>query len=159
MPDVSMAAQTNDAATQPPKKPTLSPRELTLSLLRHNLALIVRSVIHMEPRFAARAMRTITTTRKLCLLHPDVLTSIVEEGTIKDSAVRSHLLHLLPPKTTGDDMDVDVAKGVNGDVPKKKATDPTFKHVAEATEDLDAYVTLLVIVYLVDTEQIEKVRR
>lgn len=91
MPDVSMAssagkdaAQDGDAAkaaaaaTPPP-----SPKDLTLHLLRHNLALVVRSVAHLEPRFAARAMRTISSTRKLCLLHPDVLATTVEEGTAK----------------------------------------------------------------------------
>lgn len=149
-----------------------SPKDLTLSLLRHNLALIVRSVIHLEPRFAARAIRTITSTRKLCILHPDVLARLVEEGTLKDSPVRSQLLSHLPQpympvqpssvKTaSADSMDVDVptettktenAKKTN----TKDAIDTPFKHVAEATSDLDAYLSLLVTVYLIDKSHIQE---
>lgn len=72
----------NSTSTEPKKEP-ITPKELVLILLRHNLHLIVRSVIHLEPRFAARAIRTVSSTRKLCHLHPDVLARVVEEGTEK----------------------------------------------------------------------------
>jgi 26S proteasome regulatory subunit N3 len=87
MPDVDMTAAApattaggeNAGFSEVP----LSPKALVLALLRHNLQLIVRSVAHLEPRFAARALRTATSTRKLCILHPDVLARLVEEGTAK----------------------------------------------------------------------------
>ncbi|PWN32253.1 uncharacterized protein FA14DRAFT_150569 [Meira miltonrushii] len=157
-----------------PTKPITprSPKDLSLSLLRHNLALIVRSVVHLEPRFAARAIRTITSTRKLCILHPDVLARLVEEGTLKESPVRAQLLSHLPhPYTpaqtssvktaTADSMDVDVpADSAKADNAKKTttkdATDTPFKHVAEATADLDAYLSLLVAVYLIDTNHVSE---
>lgn len=93
MPDVDMApagplAASSVAAT--PVHESLPPKELVLVLLRHNLHLIVRSVAHLEPRFAARALRTVSSTRKLGLLHPDVLARVVEEGTAEgEFALRS----------------------------------------------------------------------
>lgn len=82
MPDVEMIAAAAAPAAEPSAEP-VSPKELVLSLLRHNLHLIVKSVAHLEPRFAARVLRTVSSTRKLCLLHPDVLARVVEEGTAK----------------------------------------------------------------------------
>ena len=79
MPDVDMIA----AAPAEPQKESPPPKELVLAVLRHNLHLIVKSVTHLEPRFAARVLRTVTSTRKLCLLHPDVLARVVEEATAK----------------------------------------------------------------------------
>jgi 26S proteasome regulatory subunit N3 len=179
MPDANMTSaakiKEKEAAIENGVKPTKpitprSPKDLSLSLLRHNLALIVRSVVQLEPRFAARAIRTITSTRKLCLLHPDVLARLVEEGTIKESTIRAQLLSHLPhPYTptpsssvktaTADAMDVDVtADAAKADNTKKTttkdATDTPFKHVAEATSDLDAYLSLLVAVYLIDTNHV-----
>lgn len=83
--DMKPAAAAADTTTTSsgPKKDPITPKELVLVLLRHNLQLIVRSVIHLEPRFAARAVRTVSSTRKLCHLHPDVLARVVEEGTEK----------------------------------------------------------------------------
>jgi len=89
-----------------------------------------------------------------------------------DSEVQTHLLSLLPKPYTptknatksaivaADSMELDTA--VDGGVdPTKKSKDTphhdaTFRHVPEAVWDLDAYVSLLVIVYLVDTNSIEK---
>lgn len=181
MPDANMtsaakikekeAAIENGVKSTKPITPR-SPKDLSLSLLRHNLALIVRSVIHLEPRFAARAIRTITSTRKLCVLHPDVLARLVDEGTLKESPVRAQLLSHLPhPYTpaqtssvktaTADSMDIDVpADAAKADNAKKTTTkdasDTPFKHVAEATSDLDAYLSLLVAVYLIDTNHISE---
>lgn len=87
MPDVDMkpakATDVSAATTTEEKAEFLPPKELVLILLRHNLHLIVRTVVHLEPRFAARALRTTSSTRKLCLLHPDVLARVIEEGTEK----------------------------------------------------------------------------
>lgn len=181
MPDASMTSaakiKEKESAMENGVKPTKpvtprSPKDLSLSLLRHNLALVVRSVVHLEPRFAARAIRTITSTRKLCILHPDVLARLVEEGTLKESPVRAQLLSHLPHPYTpaqtssvktasADSMDVDVpadiAKADNAKkTTTKDATDTPFKHVAEATADLDAYLSLLVAVYLIDTNHISE---
>lgn len=96
MPDVDMKivapAATTTTATEE-KAESLPPKELVLILLRHNLHLIVRTVIHLEPRFAARALRTTASTRKLCLLHPDVLARIVEEGTEKGKPLGIEWIH------------------------------------------------------------------
>jgi 26S proteasome regulatory subunit N3 len=93
MVDVDMkpaaADATATAASTEPKKEPITPKELVLLLLRHNLHLIVRSVIHLEPRFAARAVRTVSSTRKLCHLHPDVMARLVEEGTEKGESKRT----------------------------------------------------------------------
>lgn len=56
-------------------------------------------------------------------------------------------------------MEVDAP--ANGDVAKKtkevvQSQDHTFKHVPGAAADLDAYLSLLIIIYLVDTNAIEK---
>lgn len=89
--DMKPAAEVADTTTASTglKKDPITPKELVLTLLRHNLNLIVRSVIHLEPRFAARAIRTVSSTRKLCHLHPDVLARVVEEGTEKGEFISS----------------------------------------------------------------------
>ncbi|MCO5583291.1 hypothetical protein L7F22_037201 [Adiantum nelumboides] len=133
-----------------------APKDIFLTLLRHNLLLIVRSVAHLEPRFAARALRSLASSRKLCSLHPDVLARAIEEGTAKDSEVRSQLLAVLPQAfvpsgngsttrpTTGDAMDVDSAEGAEGAAKKSikdaaALADTSFKHAPEASAELNAY--------------------
>lgn len=197
MVDVDMKAAVPDAAatatSTSPKKEPITPKELVLLLLRHNLHLIVRSVIHLEPRFAARAVRTVSSTRKLCHLHPDVLARVVEEGTEKgeagrvvssfdqqkltpcdpssDSSIRAHLLTLLPtpyipaapsPKAAvpaPDSMELDTSVEAPTDSAKKAkdaVQDTTFKFVPQAALDLNAYLSLLVIVYSLDNGKVEQ---
>lgn len=60
-------------------------------------------------------------------------------------------------------MDVDSAEGAEGAAKKSikdaaTLADTSFKHAPEASAELNAYVSLLVIVYLADKGEIEKVR-
>lgn len=124
--------------------------ELLLALLRHNLALIHRSVVHLEARFSARALRSLPTTRRRISEHPHVLARVIEEATEQDSLVRQELLRVLPqayvpvkpqtspPSTTqepgaiGMDVDVkEIEKKVDGG-DGKAATEPA-PSVAKAT--------------------------
>lgn len=84
-------AKASSSSTSTPPVP-----ELLLTLLRHNLALIHRSVLHLEARFSARALRSLSTTRRRVAEHPDVLARVIEEATEQDSAVRKELLGMLP---------------------------------------------------------------
>jgi 26S proteasome regulatory subunit N3 len=68
------------AAAAAPAAPASPPEEVLLALLRHNLALVARSVAHLEPRFTARALRALTTTRRRVTAHPAVLATAVQES-------------------------------------------------------------------------------
>ncbi|CAO1617847.1 unnamed protein product [Parajaminaea phylloscopi] len=96
--DVAMkpVAQTDKAQAANDAKAPVPVPELLLALLRHNLALVHRSVVHLEARFSARALRSLPTTRRRIAEHPDVLARVIEEATEQDSPVRHELLRLLP---------------------------------------------------------------
>ncbi|CAO1614523.1 unnamed protein product [Jaminaea pallidilutea] len=95
--------ETAAKASSSPSPTPPSTQELLLALLRHNLALVHRSVVNLESRFASRALRSLPTVRRKVAEYPDVLARIVEEATEQDSPVRKELLAFLPkayvPKT------------------------------------------------------------
>ncbi|PWN98784.1 hypothetical protein FA09DRAFT_329279 [Tilletiopsis washingtonensis] len=183
------------AAAAAPAAPASPPEEVLLALLRHNLALVARSVAHLEPRFTARALRALTTTRRRVTAHPAVLATAVQESIAADDA-RAALLRLLPQaytpmpvktptapaaKESSDAMDVDAPAGdakkpakdtiaksdskakddkdAKAKEPAKPAApvlDQPFKPSPEAAAELEAYMNLLVVVYLLDSGRVQE---
>ncbi|CEH16824.1 26S proteasome regulatory complex, subunit RPN3/PSMD3 [Ceraceosorus bombacis] len=181
--------------------PTLSSEEQFLHLLRHNLTLITRGVTHLEPRFTARALRSLTSTRRKAAAHPDVLATIIEEGDADESS-RAAMLKFLPksyvpqpvklptatsanaasdamdvdesaPATEGtkkeskdgksDDKDSEKEKEKEKEAQKEKERaafiekfNQPFKARPEAAAEVQAYLRLLLVVYLLDGGKVEE---
>ncbi|CAO1612779.1 unnamed protein product [Sympodiomycopsis kandeliae] len=168
MPDVEMKPASkpsgSDAAAAPPPPPI---PELLLTLLRHNLALVHRSVLHLEARFAIRALRNLPTARKRISQHPDVLARIITEAVPVDDALQKQLLAFLPQpyvptsssssasETTEtnkeqDAMDVDAKPDSAKNKTSSSPPDLSAKPSPEAQDEINAYLRLLVIVWLID---------
>lgn len=181
MADIDMKPADSGAATAAKEATsTATPPvpELLLALLRHNLALIHRSVVHLEARFAIRALRNLPTARKRIAEHPEVLARIVEEATEASSPVRSELLGALPaaykpiaaaaaeqPEAAAKDqpaaMDVDQEKKDDSNKPAAQTQpapqDLSAKPSPEAQPEMDAYLKLLVAVWLMDSGKAQSV--
>ncbi|KAL4401659.1 hypothetical protein ACI68E_001304 [Malassezia pachydermatis] len=57
-----------------------NPKMQYLTLLRHNLTLLKRSVAHVEQRYTARVLRSLPYVRRQVQEKADVLACIVSEG-------------------------------------------------------------------------------
>lgn len=175
MPSADTKDAKKDAAPAPtatPAAPPASPQDALLALLRHNLALVQRSVSHLEPRFTARALRTLTTVRRRVVEHPDVLAlALVEALGAEDAKALGRFLPspYVPSKKedkAADAMDVDVAEKEEKKDEKKDekkedkaatAAPVPFKPSPEAKAELEAYAALLTIVFLVDSGKADEV--
>lgn len=190
MPDVDMKPAQSTATSAPASKTVTrappSTEELLLALLRHNLALVQRSVLHVEARFSVRALRNLPTARRRIAEFPAVLARVIEEATESDSATRKELLALLPKayepiKVTAEEqeaktdvaaMDVDEQKE-GGDKEKSSAEkkgkengeqkaapapkDLTARPSSEAQAEMDAYLKLLTATWLIDEKKVNEV--
>lgn len=180
----SSSTEKKDPSSSSPPPPPIP--EVLLTLLRHNLALVQRSVLHLEARFAIRALRNLPTTRKRIVEHPDVLARVIQDATTDDSPIAKELLPLLPKpyepvilppqddkgktqpaddaakaeaektdkKSTSDAMDVDtkVSKPASPPAPITQSPPPTTLS-PEAQPEIDAYLRLLVVVWLIDNKK------
>lgn len=68
------------------------PQAQTLAAIKHNFALLDRAVSHIEPRFTARVLRTLTGVRRRVNQHPDILRKAIEEGLVKGACMLRHQL-------------------------------------------------------------------
>lgn len=192
MPDAEMksaqaeiAETTKSKAKSEPSPPPIP--EILLALLRHNLALVHRSVVHLEARFSIRALRNLPTARRRISEYPDVLARIISEATPQDSQTRKDLLSVLPQpyqplkveeapaveKKDDDSMDIDgkddkkskdtkkeedtAATEAKKDAKPQPPKDLSAKPSEEAQPELDAYLKLLVAVYLIDGQKTQQV--
>lgn len=178
MVDVNMS----DATTATPSTSTSTDNSLAesiqlLNLLRHNLSLLERSVKHLEPRFTSRVLRTLTAARKRDTKYPNVLARAVIEGTQNNDQVRNHLLNFLPqpfnpPNSNGNGNDKN--KDKDSDLMQIDSTTTTTPATTEnkvnsnqvdqphiplldAEPELQAYLRLLVVILLVDSNKLDQV--
>ncbi|PWN49913.1 hypothetical protein IE53DRAFT_387833 [Violaceomyces palustris] len=157
MPEPKPITEPSVAAKPVTPKPPPNPKEQLLSLLRHNLLLIERSVSHIEQRFTARVLRTLTYTRKNILQHPEVLALVIHEAITSQDAQKDNLLAFLPsayqPSVPSADqvesMDID-AESTPSKEKEAKPQQPAVR-LPEAQPEVQAYLRLLVIVYLLDS--------
>ncbi|KAI8140645.1 proteasome regulatory subunit C-terminal-domain-containing protein [Fennellomyces sp. T-0311] len=109
-------------------------KETTQSLKR-NFSLLERAVNTIESRFTTRVLRTLPSIRRR--LTSSILAQVISEYYSSDANQRTELL-----RTLGEDnqaMDVDSTKEKSGDLP-----------------EVDVYLRLLTLIYLLDQNQLEK---
>ncbi|RUS22332.1 proteasome regulatory subunit C-terminal-domain-containing protein [Endogone sp. FLAS-F59071] len=111
---------------------------LVLADLKQNFALLQRAVETIESRYTTRVLRTTASVRRR--LNPEVLAQAVRDNFPKDDARKNSLLHYLGKDT--DIMDVDETS------PKEQVTN--------VLSEVDVYLHLLVIIYLLDKQEYEK---
>nr|GAT59197.1 PCI-domain-containing protein [Mycena chlorophos] len=110
-----------------------APPPTPLQEIKANVVLIERAVASIEPRFAHRALRTLTALRKK--LDVVVLRSAVSEVYVKDSPTKESLLSWLP------DVPVEAME-----VDPKETPAPTKKDAAsEPIPEVDMYLRLLMM--------------
>ncbi|KAJ7359210.1 diphenol oxidase-A2 [Mycena albidolilacea] len=120
---------------EPPKPPPTPVQEI-----KYNVVLIERAVATMEPRFAHRALRTLTALRRR--LDDVVLRNAVNEVFVKDTPTKQSLLSWLPdapPAPATEAMEVDSASAA-APAPKPPAG-------PEPVPEVDMYLRLLLMHY------------
>lgn len=125
-----------------PAEEKKDPDLLTLEDIKQQVHLIEKSVQSKDPRFAARVLRALTTTRKR--LNVAVLTAIINGYFTSQSSEKSKLLEFLPSS-----METDAKPLVFQPRSAKSATQPLLPEVS-------TYISLLVLVYLLDNKDYEK---
>ncbi|KAJ6541119.1 PCI domain-containing protein [Mycena sp. CBHHK59/15] len=87
---------------EPPKPPPTPVQEI-----KYNVVLIERAVATLEPRFAHRVLRTLTSLRKR--LDDTVLRNAIEEVFVRDTPTKQSLLSWLPDAPPAEAMEIDSA--------------------------------------------------
>lgn len=133
-----------------------NPKSEYLALLRHNLALLKRSVAHAEPRYTARVLRSLPHVRRQAHEHADVLAYVVSEALPETGGiarVRTELLsHLPAPYAPEEKMDEDSppSEAAGAESPAAPESARAIGSAGEALPEWAAYARLLVAVYLLD---------
>ncbi|CAG8671298.1 10588_t:CDS:10 [Acaulospora morrowiae] len=111
---------------------------LVLSELRQNFLLLERAVSTIESRFTTRVLRTIASIRKR--LTADILAQVIKDVYPKDSVDKSRLINYLGKDSGNMDLDVD----------------DLAKDNLPILPEIDLYLYLLVMIYLLDKQEFEK---
>ncbi|RIB23000.1 proteasome regulatory subunit C-terminal-domain-containing protein [Gigaspora rosea] len=120
------------------EKKALESDALVLSELRQNFTLLERAVSTIESRFTTRVLRTTASIRKR--LTADLLAQAIRDIYPKDSTDKVKLLTYLGKDTVV--MDVDV--------------DDSGKDNPPILPEIDLYLHLLLMIYLLDKQEFEK---
>ncbi|KXG45746.1 Winged helix-turn-helix transcription repressor DNA-binding [Penicillium griseofulvum] len=113
--------------------------------IKSNFTLLERAVAHFDPRFTLRVLRSISSMRKH--LTPEVLAEVIVETYSASSSTASFLLEALGQAnafenaTASSQMEIDSDKKP---IPK------------ETLAEVDAYLSILVQIYLFDQREIQK---
>ncbi|EKV16602.1 Proteasome regulatory particle subunit (RpnC), putative [Penicillium digitatum] len=141
--DVTMeGAEDGDAENT---EPEVDPTTKAIQDIKSNFTLLERAVAHFDPRFTLRVLRSISSMRKH--LTPEVLTEVIVETYSPSSSTASFLLEALGQinafenAPAGSQMEVDSDKKP---IPK------------ETLAEVDAYLSILVQIYLFDQREIQK---
>lgn len=136
-PSESSETKEKDEKTEEVKK---DPELLTLEDIRDHVRHIEKSVSAKEPRFLARVMRSLVTTRRK--LVPRVLRRLLNSYYTAQQAQRRELLQFLP-----EDTEANTALAGFRPRSSKQSTLPLMP-------EIDAYLHLLVLIYLIDSKQL-----
>ncbi|KAF0383890.1 proteasome regulatory particle lid subunit RPN3 [Gigaspora margarita] len=120
------------------EKKALESDALLLSELRQNFTLLERAVSTIESRFTTRVLRTTASIRKR--LTADLLAQAIRDIYPKDSTDKARLLNYLGKDSVV--MDVDV--------------DDSGKDNPPILPEIDLYLHLLLMIYLLDKQEFEK---
>ncbi|KAK2464555.1 hypothetical protein APHAL10511_003413 [Amanita phalloides] len=137
MADVEMKKTDEKAKAEETKKEEEKPVPLTpLQELKTNVAFIDRAVAKLEPRFAHRVLRTLTSVRKK--LDDNILRTAIEEMYLRDNPVKRSLLAWLPPPS----MDIDTS------------AKPAFTNtVQDPSPESEIYLRLLILYRLLSSPE------
>lgn len=139
--DVTMEGAEDVETTEPEVDPTTK----AIQDIKSNFTLLERAVAHFDPRFTLRVLRSISSMRKH--LTPEVLAEVIVETYSASSSTASFLLEALGQTNAfenapaSSDMEVDSDKN------------PIAQ---ETLAEVDAYLAILVQIYLFDQREIQK---
>ncbi|KAJ5910191.1 Proteasome regulatory particle subunit (RpnC) [Penicillium tannophilum] len=142
--DVTMEGSEDDDAEK--TEPEVDPTTKAIQDIKTNFTLLDRAVAHFDPRFTLRVLRSISSMRKY--ITPEVLAEVIVDTYPESSETASFLLEAIGQAGAfegvqeASKMEVDSEK--NKTVPK------------EILPEVDAYLSILVQIYLFDQRQIQK---
>ncbi|KAJ5999134.1 26S proteasome regulatory subunit rpn3 [Penicillium sp. IBT 35674x] len=142
--DVTMEGSEDDDAEK--TEPEVDPTTKAIQDIQTNFTLLDRAVAHFDPRFTLRVLRSISSMRKY--ITPEVLAEVIVDTYPESSETASFLLEAIGQAGAfegvqeSSKMEVDSEK--NKTLPK------------EILPEVDAYLSILVQIYLFDKRQIQK---
>ncbi|CAI7575657.1 unnamed protein product [Penicillium glandicola] len=140
--DVTMeGAEDGDENTEP----EVDPATKAIQDIKSNFTLLERAVAHFDPRFTLRVLRSISSMRKH--LTPEVLAEVIVETYSASSSTASFLLEALDQANAFENAPASSQMEVDSDkkpIPK------------ETLAEVDAYLSILVQIYLFDQREIQK---
>ncbi|KAF8343123.1 proteasome regulatory subunit C-terminal-domain-containing protein [Cantharellus anzutake] len=148
-PNSSVPTPSKDEKSDPKgdAKP-VTPVPLTpVAEIKANVQLIERAVSTLEPRFTHRVLRSLTTLRRK--LNTNVLRDALEAVYSKASPGLAVLLAYIPPATKSSEAPMDV------DDSPATATTPIKASTVEPNPEVDTYLRLLVILFLIDSKNVK----
>ncbi|KAJ5154161.1 uncharacterized protein N7500_009600 [Penicillium coprophilum] len=126
-------------------EPEVDPTTKAIQDIKSNFTLLERAVAHFDPRFTLRVLRSISSMRKY--LTPEVLAEVIVETYPASSSMASFLLEALGQASAFENAPASSQMEVDSD---KK---PISK---EILAEVDAYLSILVQIYLFDQREIQK---
>ncbi|CAG7948889.1 unnamed protein product [Penicillium nalgiovense] len=126
-------------------EPEVDPTTKAIQDIKSNFILLERAVAHFDPRFTLRVLRSISSMRKH--LTPEVLAEVIVETYSASSSTASFLLEALGQTNAFENAPANSQMEVDSDkkpIPK------------EALAEVDAYLSILVQIYLFDQREIQK---
>ncbi|KAJ5548717.1 26S proteasome regulatory subunit rpn3 [Penicillium frequentans] len=142
--DVTMEGSEDDDAEK--TEPEVDPTTKAIQDIKTNFTLLDRAVAHFDPRFTLRVLRSISSMRKY--ITPEVLAEVIVDTYPESSETASFLLEAIGQ--AGAFEGVQEASKMEVDSEKNK-TAPK-----EILPEVDAYLSILVQIYLFDQRQIQK---
>ncbi|KAJ5425593.1 hypothetical protein N7465_000663 [Penicillium sp. CMV-2018d] len=126
-------------------EPEVDPTTKAIQDIKSNFTLLERAVAHFDPRFTLRVLRSISSMRKH--LTPEVLAEVIVETYSASSSTASFLLEALGQTNAFENAPASSQMEVDSDkkpIPK------------ETLAEVDAYLSILVQIYLFDQREIQK---
>ncbi|KAJ5816826.1 hypothetical protein N7447_009059 [Penicillium robsamsonii] len=126
-------------------EPEVDPTTKAIQDIKSNFTLLERAVVHFDPRFTLRVLRSISSMRKH--LTPEVLAEVIVETYSASSSTASFLLEALGQANAFENAPASSQMEVDSDkkpIPK------------ETLAEVDAYLSILVQIYLFDQREIQK---
>ncbi|KGO37311.1 Winged helix-turn-helix transcription repressor DNA-binding [Penicillium expansum] len=126
-------------------EPEVDPTTKAIQDIKFNFTLLERAVAHFDPRFTLRVLRSISSMRKH--LTPEVLAEVIVDTYSASSSTASFLLEALGQTNAFENAPASSQMEVDSDkkpIPK------------ETLAEVDAYLSILVQIYLFDQREIQK---
>ncbi|KAJ5766479.1 uncharacterized protein N7511_004095 [Penicillium nucicola] len=140
--DVAMEGAEDDAE----KEPEVDPTTKAIQDIKTNFTLLERAVAHFDPRFTLRVLRSISSMRKH--ITPEVLAEVIVDTYTSSNSTALFLLEALGKSDAFENAPASSQMEVDSE--KAKAAPK------ETLAEVDAYLSILVQIYLFDKREIQK---